>query len=90
MCSMSAPESRIGRIRELDGWRAIAASMVLVSHFLGHQHIRTISRYPLLASLMGYFAYRGVQIFFVISGFVICRLLLQEEARYGYFSLKAF
>jgi peptidoglycan/LPS O-acetylase OafA/YrhL len=35
-------------------------------------------------------AYLGVQIFFVISGFVICRLLLREEARYGSFSLEAF
>jgi peptidoglycan/LPS O-acetylase OafA/YrhL len=83
-------EHRTGRIRELDGWRAIAASIVLISHFLGHQHTRTISRYPLFASIVFYMGYLGVQIFFVISGFVICRLLLQEEARYGTFSLKAF
>ena len=42
------PESDGGRIRELDGWRAIAASMVLISHFLGHQHIGTITRVSFL------------------------------------------
>jgi peptidoglycan/LPS O-acetylase OafA/YrhL len=79
-----------GRIRELDGWRAVAASMVVVSHLLAHQHTRTVSHFLLLAWVIYVIAYLGVQIFFVISGFVICRLLLREEARYGSFSLKAF
>ena len=83
-------ESPTGRIRELDGWRAVAASMVLISHFLAHQHTRVISRFPVFASEIKFMAYLGVQIFFVISGFVICRLLLREEARYGSFSIKAF
>lgn len=34
--------------------------------------------------------YLGVQLFFVISGLVICRQLLREETRNGKFSLKAF
>jgi peptidoglycan/LPS O-acetylase OafA/YrhL len=79
-----------GRIRELDGWRAVAALMVLVSHVLVHQHGRIISHFPLATWIAYVIAYLGVQIFFVISGFVICRLLLREEARYGSFSLKAF
>jgi peptidoglycan/LPS O-acetylase OafA/YrhL len=80
----------VGRIRELDGWRAIAASMVIVQHILSDQHAHSLSRFPLLASAIGHMGYLGVQIFFVISGFVICRLLLREEERYGFLSLKGF
>jgi peptidoglycan/LPS O-acetylase OafA/YrhL len=83
-------ENRTGRIRELDGWRAIAASMVLISHFLSHQHTRIISHHPFVSSVISYMGYLGVQIFFIISGFVICRLLLREEKHFGTFSLKGF
>jgi peptidoglycan/LPS O-acetylase OafA/YrhL len=79
-----------GRIRELDGWRAVAASMVVFSHIFGHQHARTVEHFRWLFPVIYSSAYLGVQIFFVISGFVICRLLLREEARSGSFSLKAF
>jgi peptidoglycan/LPS O-acetylase OafA/YrhL len=83
-------EKITGRIRELDGWRALSASMVLIGHFLGYQHTQKISHYPLLVSTVFHMSFLGVQIFFVISGFVICRLLLREESRHGAFSLKAF
>jgi peptidoglycan/LPS O-acetylase OafA/YrhL len=81
---------RTGRISELDGWRAVAAVMVIVSHVLGHQPTKTLKEIPWLFWPVYSMGYLGVQIFFVISGFVICRLLLREEARNGTFSLKGF
>lgn len=53
------------KIPELDGLRAIAVLAVLVTHF-SHQRI-----------LVG--GYLGVDLFFVLSGFLITSLLLSEE-----------
>jgi peptidoglycan/LPS O-acetylase OafA/YrhL len=61
----------------LNGVRAIAVSLVLVNHFAGPQ---------------GYFLFGwlGVQIFFVLSGFLITTLLLRECDEVGYLSLPLF
>lgn len=93
--TMPATEQRIqslesGRIRELDGWRAVAVSMVVLAHFIIERHAAVVAPLRGLERTIRYSGYLGVQIFFVISGFVICRLLLREEARYGSFSLKNF
>jgi len=37
-----------------------------------------------------YTGYRGVQLFFALSGFLICTRLLREEARFGSISLRSF
>jgi peptidoglycan/LPS O-acetylase OafA/YrhL len=66
-----------GRIRGLDGLRAISIILVLVHH-LGD---------PWSWSVYGKF---GVQVFFVISGFLITWLLCLEEDKYGSISLAAF
>jgi peptidoglycan/LPS O-acetylase OafA/YrhL len=79
-----------GRIRELDGWRAVAVSMVVAHHFFFYQHGRLLAQHPWALSRLDLMGYLGVQVFFVISGFVICRLLLREEHQYGSFSLKRF
>lgn len=63
-------------IPTLDGWRAIAVLMVIGVHG---------STSPLLK-----YGGHGVNIFFVISGFLICSRLLDEEDRFGRISLKRF
>jgi peptidoglycan/LPS O-acetylase OafA/YrhL len=65
------------RLPGLDGLRAISIALVVASH-VGHER--------------GIFVYGsfGVQIFFVLSGFLITRLLCIEEERYGQISLPAF
>jgi peptidoglycan/LPS O-acetylase OafA/YrhL len=83
-------DSREGRLRELDGWRAVSVLLVIVHHIGGYQHARTLSHFPGPASVVHYCGPLGVKIFFLISGFVICRLLISEELRYGSVSLKAF
>lgn len=78
-----------GRLRELDGWRAISVLLVIVHHIAGYQHHRIVGRFYHLDLFVHNCGYLGVKIFFVISGFVICRLLLAEEQK-GSVSLRGF
>ncbi|MEH3088377.1 MAG: acyltransferase family protein [Microbacterium arborescens] len=64
------------RIAGLDGLRALAVALVVVSHL-----------FP--AWLLGS-GFIGVDVFFVISGFLITTLLLREQAREGGIRLRAF
>jgi peptidoglycan/LPS O-acetylase OafA/YrhL len=79
-----------GRLRELDGWRAISVLLVIFFHLGSYQHADIVAPHQRLASLVSLFGPLGVKVFFVISGFVICRLLILEEKRYGAISLKGF
>lgn len=68
----------------LDGLRAISILFVLLGHLSGtHGFVR------LDLGIRDY-AHLGVVIFFVISGFLITRLLLSEHAKKGRISLKLF
>jgi peptidoglycan/LPS O-acetylase OafA/YrhL len=77
------------RIPSLDGLRGVSIWAVLFAHiathfsagWLGHPLVR------MLSSASGYF---GVTVFFVISGFLITRLLLNERERVGAVSLRGF
>ncbi len=62
------------RLPALDGLRAIAAFLVVFSHLGFH----------------GSGASLGVLVFFVLSGFLITRLLIAEEEEHGQISLTAF
>lgn len=78
------------RLRELDGWRAISVLAVVQQHALVHQHGMFLSHHPHFALWEHYIGALAVKVFFVISGFVICRLLIGEERRYGQASLAGF
>ncbi len=75
---------------ELDGLRFVAFMMVYLFHGGVPQ--------PIMAHLIGHTAAAalrenggfGVQLFFILSGYLITTLLLREEARYGRISLRAF
>src|SRR5688572_8667169 len=72
-------------IPTLDGWRAVAVIMVVVSHEL-------VSKPGVNHSIEGVVARLGplgVQIFFAISGYLICTLLLLEADKRP-ISLRAF
>lgn len=70
------------RFGSLDGLRALAIAAVLWHHWPG--------RYDLLDAKLSHYGFLGVDLFFVISGYLITTLLLREEARDGAFSLPAF
>ncbi|MBS1580119.1 MAG: acyltransferase [Bacteroidetes bacterium] len=66
------------KIVSLDGWRAISIIFVLLGHLGGnlpktHPWQDTLDKYN--------FSLNGVQVFFVISGFLITTLLLNEKEK---------
>lgn len=71
------PRQRLGRVPAFDGLRALLVAAVLVYHLDG----------PHLRSAVGEVA---VIVFFVLSGFLITTLLLEERARTGSISLRGF
>ena len=83
-------ESRSGRIRELDGWRGISVLLVILHHCLTFQFPGILLRYPVLQKPIWYAGPLGVRTFFVISGFVITKLLIEEERQRGSISIKGF
>ncbi|VCU72610.1 O-acetyltransferase OatA [Pigmentiphaga humi] len=71
----STPSSRTTYLPALDGLRACSIALVVVSHaWLGHIVPGGL----------------GVTVFFFISGFIITRTLLQEQAREGGISIRGF
>ena len=82
----NAPQrARIGRPRSipsLDGLRAISISLVLTGHLDGTRHFP-----PSPVPTLGQF---GVRVFFVISGYLITSILLDELKRTGDISLFRF
>lgn len=81
---MSASAER--RIPSLDGLRAISITLVLISHLAGTKN------FPLSAAAGNFLGLGefGVVVFFVISGFLITGLLLDEVQRYGRIDLGRF
>ena len=86
----SADDVHSHRIHELDGWRAISVLLVVLAHFLCNRCPDLLSPIPGLSNALSQAGALGPRFFFVISGFVICRLLILEEKRYGSVSLKGF
>lgn len=87
----SPPLNTSHRIRELDGWRAISVLLVVFSHYFSYRYPDLVHSLPAgLARTVVMSGSLGPQIFFVISGFVICRLMIAEQEKYGSISLKGF
>lgn len=70
--------------RQLDGVRAIAALMVMYLHFMASFK----SDHPFWQLLEKYasFGQTGVSIFFVLSGFLITRILMESKGSTRFFS----
>lgn len=68
----------------LDGWRAISVLAVMLYHDSLHSLGSLSTRW------FHNFGYVGVDVFFAISGLLICSRLLAEERKYGQISLKHF
>ncbi len=70
------------RIRTLDGWRGIAILLVIVGHVASY----TVYQDRFVAYVAGF----GVDIFFVISGYIITLRFLQERERSSTINLRSF
>lgn len=84
---MSSNNAGNKRIPSLDGWRALSILVVLGAH--------TQNTYDFPKDLNKIFLWLfdgnlGVRTFFVISGFLITRLLLEEDKKNGTINLKNF
>ena len=85
--SSPGPAASIARIPSLDGLRTLSIFLVIALH--------TIQRYAInhTVSTVWYGIFNGstgVLIFFVISGYLITRLLLNEHQKSGSISLRGF
>jgi peptidoglycan/LPS O-acetylase OafA/YrhL len=79
--------SKADRIPELDGLRGIAIGLVLIWHYLfllAHVAPRTVLSYALASFRL---SWTGVDLFFVLSGFLICGILLDASASVSYFKV---
>jgi peptidoglycan/LPS O-acetylase OafA/YrhL len=72
------------RIPSLDGLRAVSIALVLLGHLCGTRGFPASSQTAMLYSNF------GVRVFFVISGFLITTMLIQERENRGQISLSAF
>lgn len=71
----------------LNGVRCIAASMVIISHIeLGKSYFGIANKFESLKHLGAL----GVSLFFVLSGFLITFLLLEEKSKNGQINIKFF
>lgn len=79
----------VTRLQSLDGLRTISVALVVLSHLLGVSTLR-IDADPDLDVLVELAGRLGVYLFFIISGFVICRGLNVEAAGTSRVSLLGF
>jgi peptidoglycan/LPS O-acetylase OafA/YrhL len=81
---MCAYESTLGRIPALDGIRGLAISLVLWYHLTLGVHL---TNHPHLERIVeiGRFTWSGVDLFFVLSGFLIGGILLDAARSPSYF-----
>ena len=78
---------RSGRIPELDGLRGIAIGLVLIQHyFVVHTSVRAGGLAARLQSPLR-LAWTGVDLFFVLSGFLIGGILLDARRSTNYFQV---
>jgi peptidoglycan/LPS O-acetylase OafA/YrhL len=84
--TMEVPtESAFPRIKALDGLRGIAVLLVITSHFFPYP-IHPNGAFERLYAGVVNFGYSGVDLFFVLSGFFITRILISTRGRQSYFS----
>ena len=78
------PQSMTNRILGLDGIRAYAVITVVILHLqlVIHWYYESSPLYSLV--------WHGVEIFFVLSGFLITHLLVKERSQFGNINLKKF
>jgi peptidoglycan/LPS O-acetylase OafA/YrhL len=74
---------KLKHLNELDGVRAIAALMVMFFHFFDQQYSQNIIVKAI--KTVSVFGQTGVSLFFVLSGFLITRILLQSKNKKNFF-----
>lgn len=81
--NMAADHHSSERLYGLDHLRALAILLVLMYHYRAFKH-------PVWIETVGKFGWTGVDLFFVLSGFLISGQLFKEIEKSGSISLKTF
>ncbi len=81
-CHPAAPTENTGRVPVLDGIRSIAILAVMLFHFFQHGPTLSGSLLPWLGTI-AVLRQTGVDLFFVLSGFLITGILLKQRGRPG-------
>jgi peptidoglycan/LPS O-acetylase OafA/YrhL len=84
---LTSPLTSAKRIMELDGLRGIAILLVLIWHFFAFP-LRDAHRFfPRIVATAGILTWSGVDLFFVLSGFLIGGILLDSADSPRYFKV---
>ena len=75
-----------GRIAELDGLRGIAILLVVSFHYINNQLAGTTNRIGHILEKATGFGWLGVDLFFILSGFLIGGILITNKESKNYFS----
>ena len=73
---------RVGRLPSLDGWRGVSILLVLAGHM--------IPLSPKWLNFNAMAAAAGLSIFFVLSGFLVVSMLIENESLYAFFVRRFF
>jgi peptidoglycan/LPS O-acetylase OafA/YrhL len=71
------------RLNSLDGWRGVAILIVFIRHYFLTTHVHRF--WAQAAALVASAGWIGVDLFFVLSGFLITGILLDTRGHKGYF-----
>ncbi|GAB4481167.1 MAG: acyltransferase [Anaerolineales bacterium] len=82
---MSDKTSLAERVPELDGMRGLAILMVLLYHILQRNPVAMTGPFFTRLSRFAEMGWAGVDLFFVLSGFLITSILLRTKKQPGYF-----
>ena len=74
------------RIPELDGLRGIAVLMIIIFHYVNNQLVNSHSLTGRIIYGITSFGWVGVDLFFVLSGFLIGTILMNNKGAENYFS----
>src|SRR6478672_4590891 len=77
--------SNSNRLTELDGLRGIAILLVISFHYLNNQLFESNNRLGKLLASGTQFGWLGVDLFFVLSGFLIGTILIANKHSQNYF-----
>ena len=86
MDSRSKQITASGRIPELDGLRGIAVLLIISFHYINNQLTHAQLFVGKLLSQLTSFGWVGVDLFFVLSGFLIGNILIRNKSSKNFFS----
>jgi peptidoglycan/LPS O-acetylase OafA/YrhL len=78
-------QQRDERLLQVDGLRAIAIGIVVLFHYVNNQLTNATDQIPKRLAQLTSFGWCGVDLFFVLSGFLITRILLHHRDSSQYF-----